>query len=147
MTSPNRRTIVKAAAALLAGMLAPVVARAQGRRTLTIPTPSHKPNPIPPQFSRPPGIDPALSYLSPEDLDASLFELGRLAKKVVILAEPVSKTEPTMLSRTAGGYQEWAHAYGKSLKWIGSMRGMTLRKLDINPPVDHLNAILVLERA
>lgn len=88
----------------------------------------------------------ALSYLSPEDLDASLFELGRLAKKVVILAEPVSSGEPVLLSRTAIGYQEWAHAYGKSLKWIGSMRGMTLRKMDIDPPVDHLNAILVLER-
>ncbi len=89
----------------------------------------------------------ALAYLSPEDLDATLFELGRLAKKVVILAEPVSPGAPTPLSRTATGYQEWAHAYGKSLKWIGSLRGMTLRMLDINPPVDHLNAILVLERA
>ncbi len=88
-----------------------------------------------------------LAYLSPEDLDAALYELGRLAKKAVILAEPVTSGEPVQLSRTARGYQEWAHAYGKSLKWIGTMRGMTLRMLDIVPPVDRLNAVLVLERA
>ncbi len=89
----------------------------------------------------------SLAYLSPEDLDAALFEIGRLAKKVVILAEPVSPGEPTSLSRTANGYQEWAHAYGRALKWIGSLRGMTLRTLTMNPPIDNLNAILVLERA
>ncbi len=66
MTTPNRRTIVKAGAALLAGMLAPVVARAQGRRGIVIPTPSHKPTSPPPQFARPDGMDPALSYLAPE---------------------------------------------------------------------------------
>jgi hypothetical protein len=79
-------------------------------------------------------------------LDAALFEMGRLARSVVILAEPVTSGDPVPLSRTARGYQEWAHAYGRSLKWIGSMRGMKLRMLDINPPVDRLNAVLVLER-
>lgn len=88
----------------------------------------------------------ALAYLSPTDLDAALFELGRLARKVVILAEPVSNGAATALSRTVQGYMEYAHAYGKALKWIGSMRGMQLRILDIAPPVDYLNAILILER-
>lgn len=88
----------------------------------------------------------ALAYFSPADLDAALYEVGRLASRVVILAEPVSPMKSTQVSRTVHGYQEYAHAYGNALKWISSMRGMTLRMLDIDPPIDYLNAVLVLER-
>jgi SAM-dependent methyltransferase len=87
-----------------------------------------------------------LAYLSPADLDPALFEIGRLARRVVILAEPLATGATKALTRTAQGYQEYAHAYGSALKWIGSFRGMTLRMVDIAPPVDFLNAVLVLER-
>jgi ubiquinone/menaquinone biosynthesis C-methylase UbiE len=88
----------------------------------------------------------ALAYLAPEDLDAALYEMGRLAAKVVILAEPLSPTTPVALHRAATGYQEWAHAYGRALKWIGTFAGTQVRVVDVEPPVDRLNAIVVLER-
>jgi uncharacterized protein (DUF1800 family) len=74
MNAPNRRSIVKAGAALLAGMLAPVIARAQGvRRSVLIRQPDRSPTPLPPKISRPPGIDPTAAWSSPE---------LRLARKV-----------------------------------------------------------------
>lgn len=86
-----------------------------------------------------------LAYLAPGDLDAALFELGRLARRAVVLAEPMTTGDPDLM-QTPKGYREWAHNYGRALKWIGSFRGMTLRMTDVQPPVDRLNAILVLER-
>lgn len=87
-----------------------------------------------------------LAYFCPEDLDPALYEIGRLAKRVVILAEPMTSGDAVAVSKTARGYQEYAHSYGKSLKWISSLRGMRLRMLDIDPPIDYLNGVLILER-
>lgn len=74
MTAPNRRSMLKAGAALLAGMLAPAVARAQGvRRSVLVRKPDRVPATPPPKIPRPPGIDPAAAWTSPE---------LRLARKV-----------------------------------------------------------------
>ncbi len=66
MNALNRRTVVKAGAALLAGMAAPAIARAQGVRGVPIGPPIRRPITPPPQISRPPGIDPTVAWLSPE---------------------------------------------------------------------------------
>lgn len=90
----------------------------------------------------------ALAYIAPADLDAVLYEMGRLAAKAVILAEPmVLGTEKATHQRAVqGGYHEWAHQYGEAIKWINTWRGVTTTVGTITPPVDRLNAILVARR-
>lgn len=80
-----------------------------------------------------------LAYIAPADLDAVLYELGRIARRAVILAEPMQGAP----IRFRGGYQEWAHDYHAASRWIGSWHGMTVRRSAVEPPVDRLNAILV----
>lgn len=84
-----------------------------------------------------------LAYVAPVDLDAVLYELGRVAKRAIILAEPMDGPPTAMLS----GYHEWAHRYRQAVEWVGSWRGMTLTTVPVTPPVDRLNAILVAERS
>ncbi len=66
MTAPTRRSILKAGAALAAGMFAPIIARAQGIGRLPVGPPIRRPTTPPTLISRPPGIDPAASWVSPE---------------------------------------------------------------------------------
>lgn len=89
----------------------------------------------------------SLAYISPADLDGALYELGRLARKAVIVAEPMrldGQTHPkaTMISN---GYSEWRHDYLDALEWINTMRGWTTRIVPVSPPIDRLNAILVVQ--
>lgn len=89
----------------------------------------------------------ALAYVNPADLDAVLFEIGRLASKAVILAEPMVFTGTAVtLHQRMEGYREWAHPYADALKWVGALRAWTVRRIAVEPPVDHLNALLVIER-
>jgi ubiquinone/menaquinone biosynthesis C-methylase UbiE len=84
----------------------------------------------------------SLAYVAPPDLDEALYELGRLASKAVILAEPMDGEG----RHGQGGYQEWAHDYHSAIQWIGSLRGRTITTVPVAPPVDRLNAILVAVR-
>lgn len=88
----------------------------------------------------------ATAYVHPQDLDAVLYDLGRLAKKAVILAEPMTNTDTAAYHGTVQGYQEWAHNYERASRWLNSWRGMTLRTVAIEPPVDRLQRILVAVR-
>lgn len=85
-----------------------------------------------------------LAYIAPSDLDAALYEIGRLAGRAVILAEPMAA--PAVAQKRSDGYQEWAHDYEAALQWVGSLRDVTIRRMPIVPSVDRLNAILVVER-
>ncbi len=65
MNAPNRRSLLKAGAALLAGAALPALARAQGVRG--VPTGPAPRRPFsPPPLLHPTSIDPAASYASPE---------------------------------------------------------------------------------
>jgi hypothetical protein len=88
-----------------------------------------------------------LAYIAPADLDAALYEMGRLAGRALILAEPmpVDGVRPAPIHQMSG-YSEWAHDYQGALEWVGSLRGVTTRIVPMHPPVDRLNAILVVER-
>lgn len=88
----------------------------------------------------------ALAYIAPADLDAVLYEMGRLAKRAVILAEPMTDQPATDGRMSLSGYNEWAHNYRAASRWIGTWRGMTLRTAIVDPPVDRLSAILVATR-
>lgn len=89
----------------------------------------------------------ALAYLAPIDLDAVLYELGRLATKAIVLAEPQVSDRPTaQWVRSLSGYSEWQHNYVNASRWIGTWRGMTLQAVPVSPPVDKLNAVLVARR-
>lgn len=88
----------------------------------------------------------ALAYIAPQDLDAMLYEMGRLSRRAVILAEPMTDGVKAEGGATFGGYAEWAHNYQAALKWIGTLRGRATRRIDVTPPVDRLNAILVADR-
>lgn len=88
-----------------------------------------------------------LGYMAPEDLDAVLYECGRLAKRAVILAEPMvlDGTGPQGHGNVSG-YREWVHDYLRALRWIGTLRDMTTRIERVSPPVDRMNAVLVCTR-
>ena len=87
-----------------------------------------------------------LAYLAPQDLDAVLWEIGRLASRAVILAEPMADAGPSVSLHHRQGYREWAHSYAESAQWVNTLRGWSVRSIAVEPPVDHLNRILVLER-
>lgn len=89
----------------------------------------------------------SLAYIAPADLDAALYEIGRLAGRAVILAEPmpIGEDRPAMIGRS-DGYKEWAHDYQQALAWVGSLRNVKTRLVPIVPRVDRLSAILVVER-
>jgi ubiquinone/menaquinone biosynthesis C-methylase UbiE len=89
----------------------------------------------------------ALAYIAPADLDGVLYEMGRLARRAMVLAEPMTNQPKADGGATWGGYAEWAHNYQAAIRWIGTMRGMTIRRIDVTPPVDRLNGILVAERS
>jgi hypothetical protein len=55
-------------------------------------------------------------------------------------------TERPRPIRAGDGYSEWAHDYQAALGWVGSLRDVTTRIVPIEPSVDRLNAILVVER-
>jgi cyclopropane fatty-acyl-phospholipid synthase-like methyltransferase len=85
----------------------------------------------------------ALAYLAPEDLEETLYEMGRIAAKAVVLAEPMGHSQNT---RSMSGYTEWAHDYEQAAKWCMTWRGMTITRHPVSPPVDRLNGILVATR-
>jgi cyclopropane fatty-acyl-phospholipid synthase-like methyltransferase len=90
----------------------------------------------------------ALAYLSDADLDAALYEVGRLARRGVVLAEPMADAQtPVGAIHTLQGYTEWRHDYDARIPWIGTLRDMTIRSMPIAPPVDRLNAVRVYARA
>jgi len=84
------------------------------------------------------------AYMAKEDLVPALYELGRLAKHAVILAEPMI-TGPTQAKQTLNGYIEWHHDYREALRWVSTLNTRRSRIVPVTPPVDSLSAILVLE--
>lgn len=89
----------------------------------------------------------SLAYVSPVDLDESLYELGRLAKHTVIIAEPmITAGETTKSTMMSSGYSEWRHDYASAIGWINTMRGWTMRSVPVTPPIDRMNAILVVQK-
>lgn len=89
-----------------------------------------------------------LAYVAPADLDAVLYEMGRLATRGIVLAEPMPEGGAGTRAgpRSLTGYTEWAHDYAAAAPWIGSWRGMTLVRQAVSPPVDRLNAVLIATR-
>lgn len=88
----------------------------------------------------------ALAYVAPADLDAVLYEVGRLARHAVVLLEPMRVGPQPTDTRSLSGYTEWAHDYQASIQWVGTLRGVTTALTPIQPPVDRLNAALVIRR-
>jgi cyclopropane fatty-acyl-phospholipid synthase-like methyltransferase len=89
----------------------------------------------------------SLAYIAPGDLDAALYECGRLATRAVIIAEPMAVgTHRPPPVEYVSRYREWAHDYQDTLRWIGSLADVRTRVVPVEPPVDRLNAILVIER-
>jgi predicted O-methyltransferase YrrM len=89
----------------------------------------------------------SLAYVAFDDLDAALYEMGRLARRAVIIAEPMVLGDQMGSGRQElSGYREWTHNYERALRWIGSLADMTTRVVMVDPPVDRLNAILVATR-
>jgi len=87
-----------------------------------------------------------LAYLAPADLDAALYAMGRVARRAVVVAEPMvfAPSEATG-TRSLSGYCEWRHCYIDRQRWIGTMRDWTMRRIDLSPPVDRLNGIVVYD--
>ena len=85
-----------------------------------------------------------LAYVAPRDLDAVLYELGRVAKQAVLFVEPMTTGPAQEQQRTLGGYCEWAHDYQDACRWVQTLRTWTTRLVPIDPPVDRLNAICVV---
>lgn len=87
-----------------------------------------------------------LAYIAPADLDATLYEVGRLAKRAVILAEPQQlEGDVPQVRASMSGYTEWQHNYQIAKQWAKTLRHRRARIVPVVPHVDALNAILVLE--
>ena len=89
----------------------------------------------------------ALAYIAPRDLDAVLYEMGRLARRAVILAEPMTHTGPATTKVSFSEYHEWAHNYRDASRWLNTWHGSTIRIEPVSPPVDHLRDVLVAVKA
>jgi ubiquinone/menaquinone biosynthesis C-methylase UbiE len=87
----------------------------------------------------------ALAYIAPADLDEVLYEIGRLARRAVILAEPQTDGTEAGVRQTVSQYTEWQHNYQAARTWAKTLRERRSRVIAVDPPVDALNAILVLE--
>jgi hypothetical protein len=88
----------------------------------------------------------ALAYIAPQDLDTVLYEMGRLARTAIVLAEPMTTKAIADERMAVSGYREWAHNYQDASRWIGTWRGRSQRIVPVAPPVDRLNGILVAVR-
>lgn len=86
----------------------------------------------------------ALAYIAPADLDLVLYEMGRLAKRAIVLAEPMAGGEPRASSFS--GYHEWAHDYRAASRWLGTWRGCRLTMVPVEPPKERLQQVLVAVR-
>lgn len=83
----------------------------------------------------------ALACIGPHDIDTVLYELGRLATRAIVLAEP----NPALyIAPATTGYREWRHDYRARQRWIGTLGGWTLDARPIDPPVDALTEVLTL---
>jgi len=87
-----------------------------------------------------------LAYVSVKDIDAALYECGRLAKNAVVLAEPMTDGPTEGETFMTNGYHEWAHRYQARAPWISTLRNCQLSIVPVSPPVDRLKSILVLRR-
>lgn len=83
----------------------------------------------------------ALAYIDPSDIDATLYEMGRISKRAMILVEPSAPQGKAR--RTITGYQEWAHDYLSRTSWIGTLSQRTTTTVPIDPPVDALDCAVV----
>lgn len=89
----------------------------------------------------------ALAYIAPADLDAVLYEMGRLARKAIVLAEPMTcGVGQGRVRSSLSEYREWAHNYQAASQWINTWRGCTFRTEAVSPPVDQLEHVLVVVR-
>lgn len=88
----------------------------------------------------------ALAYIAPSDLDAVLWEMGRLARKAIVIAEPMTDRPQAESRMELSGYSEWAHNYLAASRWINTWRGCAQTIQPVTPPVDHLQQILVVSR-
>jgi ubiquinone/menaquinone biosynthesis C-methylase UbiE len=86
----------------------------------------------------------ALAYIAPPDLDAVLYEMGRIAKRAIVLAEPMPGAPPRPPQMT--DYQEWQHDYRAAAQWLSTWRGVTMELAPVSPPVDRLHSVLVAVR-
>ena len=86
----------------------------------------------------------ALAYVAPADMDAALYEIGRLATKAVVLAEPMPGDGQRPDRCELSGYCEYAHDYAGAAPWISSLSRLSDRSVvPVMPRVDRLNGILV----
>lgn len=74
-----------------------------------------------------------LAYISPEDLHAVLWQMKRIAKVGVVIAEP---TGP---QRMVYEYPEWAHPYPALLRRLG----MKVSEIKVDEQSGHLNQVTV----
>lgn len=89
----------------------------------------------------------SLSYLAPSDLDAVLYEMGRLATQAVVIAEPMAtETQQAGQYGSLTGYHEWQHDYRDRSRWIGSLANARVDMRALVPPVERLNGLIVFDK-
>jgi hypothetical protein len=86
----------------------------------------------------------ALAYLSPEDIGAALDEAGRLARRAVVLCEPVAWDGLTE-TRGEGAFIEWRHPY-LSLLRRETFFGWTATCQALRYDANQLSGLIVVER-
>lgn len=87
-----------------------------------------------------------LAYIAPGDLAAMLWEMGRLAKHAMVIAEPMTSAHEPRTRSNLTGYVEWAHNYQTASRWLGTWSDCVMRSEPVSPPVDQLDTVLIAER-
>jgi hypothetical protein len=88
-----------------------------------------------------------LAYIGPRELPDALYELGRLARVAVVIAEPMVLSTPQAddtIERP--GYVEWRHDYRAQLPWVQTL---ARRHAEIEPlprAMGRLNGLLIAVR-
>lgn len=88
----------------------------------------------------------ALAYLAPRDLPEALSEAGRIARRAVVLVEPMAVNGLTPAGVRTLDYEEWRHDYPAAIAWVQTLAGSRHRMARLDPPADRLNAMLILEK-
>ena len=89
----------------------------------------------------------ALAYLAPRDIGEALVEAGRLARRAVVLCEPMA-WQPWEVGAygTEGRYYEWRHPYLALLASIPGYVGWTADCADVAFPDNRISGVIVLRR-
>jgi len=85
-----------------------------------------------------------LAYQSPDTIEAALAHCLRIARRAVILIEPMPNPDPERIDVAGSDYVEWRHPYGVILGWLVTQHGARTFRWEPMPRYDTLSGALII---